>query len=153
MTTAPNTTTPVTPLGQGSGIGDMVGFHLQLAQGAVCRHFADCLEELRLTQKQLLALWLVAEYPGLAQTGLGQHMHMDRASTMAIVNRLQARGFVVRGKSAADGRKQSLHISQAGAAALAKARQAMAEHEGWLKARYTAKEVAVLIELLMRLHG
>ena len=140
-------------IGGCGGIGEVVGFHLLLAQGAVNRHLGESLAELELTQKQVMALWLVGEHPGTAQTGLGQHMRMDRASTMAIVNRLQGRGLVERGKSASDGRKQALHLTAAGRAMLDKARQALASHEAWLKARYTDREVAVLIELLARLHG
>ena len=77
---------------------------------------------------------------------------MDRATTMAIVNRLEARGLLVRGKSETDGRKQTLNLTPAGCDMLKVAKQAILEHETWLKSRFTDKEIAKLIELLTRIH-
>jgi len=79
-------------------------------------------------------------------------MRMDRATTMAIVNRLQERGYLVRRKSKTDRRKQALSLTAAGRAALRTAKAAIRQHELWLKSRFTDKEVAKLIELLTRIH-
>lgn len=144
-----------TPDAEADDIGEMrniVGFHIRLAHGAVYRHFTEAFADLGLTQKQVGVLWLVDDHPGIAQTGLANRMRMDRATTMAIVNRLQDRGFLERGKSMSDGRKQTLNLTDEGRKALAVAKTAIAEHEEWLKSRYTAAEVKKLIELLSRLH-
>lgn len=145
-----------TPAGEGADdigeIRDIVGFHIRLAYGTVYRHFTETFSDLDLTQKQVSVLWLVDDHPDIAQTGLAQRMRMDRATTMAIVNRLEARGYLVRGKSETDGRKQTLNLTDAGRAALVVAKQAIREHEDWLKRRYSPAEVATLIELLTRLH-
>ena len=133
-------------------IHDIVGFHLRLAHGAVYRHFTESFADLNLTQKQVSMLWLIDDHPGIAQAGLAQRMRMDRATTMAIVNRLQARDLLVRAKSQTDGRKQALMLTDEGRAMLCRAKAAIREHEEWLKSRYTAREVGVLIELLTRLH-
>jgi DNA-binding MarR family transcriptional regulator len=123
-----------------------------LAHGAAYRHFTETFADLGLTQKQVSVLWLVDDHPGIAQTGLAARMRMDRATTMAIVNRLQARGYLERGKSTSDARKQTLHLTDAGRAALIEAKEAIRQHEDWLKSRYTKAEVNKLIELLSRLH-
>jgi DNA-binding MarR family transcriptional regulator len=133
-------------------IGSIVGFHLRLAHGAVYRHFTETFADLGLTQKQVSILWLIDDHPEIAQTDLARLMRMDRATTMAIVNRLQARDLLVRGKSALDGRKQTLQLTKDGEAILSDAKTAIAEHEAWLKARFSAAEVAKLIELLARIH-
>lgn len=133
-------------------IRDIVGFHLRLAHGAVYRHFTESFAELGLTQKQVSVLWLVDDHPGIAQTGLAQRMRMDRATTMAIVNRLEARALLERGKSETDGRKQTLNLTEGGRAMLGIAKDAIRAHEEWLKSRYTPREVTLLIELLTRLH-
>ena len=147
---------PTTPHVEGDEdigeIRDIVGFHIRLAYGAVYRHFTETFAHLDLTQKQVSVLWLVDLHPDIAQTGLAQLMRMDRATTMAIVNRLQARGFLVRGQSPEDGRKQTLNLTDAGRAMLATAQEAIIEHERWLKSRFTEQEVASLIELLTRIH-
>ncbi|WP_235506808.1 MarR family winged helix-turn-helix transcriptional regulator [Altererythrobacter sp. Root672] len=134
------------------GLDGVVGFHLRLAHGAVYRHFTETFANLDLTQKQVSALWLAAEEPGISQVELGRKLSMDRATTMTIVNRLQDRDFMRRERSDSDGRKQALHVTQAGLAALDEAKVCIAEHENWLKARFTAAEVEKLVEMLTRIH-
>ena len=77
---------------------------------------------------------------------------MDRATTMAIINRLQDRKYLVRGKSPTDGRKQTLNLTSHGREALVRAKAAINEHEAWLKSRFTDKETRQLIEMLVRIH-
>ena len=133
-------------------IRNIVGFHLRLAYGAVYRHFTETFAHLGLTQKQVSLLWLVDDHAGIAQTGLAQRMRMDRATTMAIVNRLQSKGYLVRRKSKTDARKQALSLTVPGRKALLRAKGAIEQHEQWLKARFTQQEVARLLELLTRIH-
>ncbi|MFM2099168.1 MAG: hypothetical protein RLZZ366_707 [Pseudomonadota bacterium] len=133
-------------------IQDILGFHIRLAYGTVYRHFMETFADLDLTQKQVSVLWLVDDHPDIAQTDLALRLRMDRATTMAIVNRLQARKFLVRGKSPTDGRKQTLNLLAEGKVALTLAKQAIAEHEAWLKSRFLPKEVEKLIEMLARIH-
>lgn len=133
-------------------LGSIVGFHIRLAHGATYRHFTETFSHLELTQKQVSVLWLVDDHPDISQSDLAQRMRMDRATTMAIVNRLQARGYLVRGKSSDDGRKQTLNLTDSGRAALSVAKEAIAEHERWLKSRFTDREVDQLIEMLSRIH-
>ncbi len=133
-------------------IRKIVGFHIRLAHGAVYRHFTETFARLDLTQKQVAALWLVGDHPDIAQTGLCQRMRMDRATTMAIVNRLAAKGYLVRRKSRSDGRKQALNLTLRGRKALARAKVAIRQHERWLKSRFSETEVSQLIGLLARIH-
>jgi DNA-binding MarR family transcriptional regulator len=133
-------------------IRNIVGFHIRLAHGAVYRQFTETFDHLELTQKQVSVLWLVGDHPDIAQTQLAQRMRMDRATTMAIVNRLQSKGYLVRGKSKVDRRKQTLNLTDGGRRALRTAKGAIRQHEQWLTSRFTDKEVAKLIELLTRIH-
>jgi DNA-binding MarR family transcriptional regulator len=133
-------------------IRNIVGFHIRLAYGAVYRHFTETFADLDLTQKQVSVLWLVDDHPDIAQTDLSNRMRMDRATTMAIVNRLESRRYLVRGKSISDGRKQTLNLTHLGRKALVTAKAAIRQHEHWLKSRFTVREVAKLIELLTRIH-
>jgi DNA-binding MarR family transcriptional regulator len=143
------------PEARGEALGSLdtiLGFHIRLAHGAVYRHFAETFAGLELTQKQVSVLWLVEEQPGIAQVELGQRLRMDRATTMTIVNRLQARAFLRRERSPSDRRKQALFLTQSGANALAHAKRSIASHESWLKGRFTADEIEKLVEMLARIH-
>ena len=139
--------------GDAGGVGPIDGnltFQLRLAHGTALRHFTDTFADLELTQQQLSVLWLVNDHPGIAQTDLARRLNMDRATMMAIVNRLQARTFVRRDRSATDGRKQALHLEAEGEAMLARARIAIARHEAWARRRFSPREVQVLTDLLAR---
>ncbi len=141
------------PMTSDSGsVADILGFHIRLAHGAVYRHFTETFSELGLTQKQVSVLWLVHDHPGIAQADLGRRLQMDRATVMAIVNRLQERDLIGRGASMVDRRRQMLTLTPAGGVALAQARAAIREHEAWLKDRFSAAEVRMLIALLSRIH-
>ncbi len=144
--------TPPADDGDVGAISGILGFHIRLAHGAVYRHFTETFAELDLTQKQVSVLWLVDDHPGIAQTDLSRRLRMDRATTMAIVNRLQTRDLLRRGASPTDGRKQTLSLTPIGETALMQAKKAVSEHEQWLKSRFTAKETEKLIELLTRIH-
>lgn len=137
------------------GIGelaDIVGFHIRLAHVAVYRHFTEAFSDIELTQKQVSVLWLVDDHPGISQIAVGQRLQMDRATTMTIVNRLQDRGFLRRERSTSDARKQALFLTPEGSKALVTAKRCIAEHEAWLKNRFTPDEVKKLVEMLARIH-
>jgi DNA-binding MarR family transcriptional regulator len=146
----------ITPIEHDDGdigaIKDIVGFHIRLAHGACYRHFTETFTQLELTQKQVSVLWLIDDHPGISQIDLGQRLRMDRATTMTIINRLQARHYLRRERSATDGRKQALYLEKPGEAALVDAKRAIQDHEAWVKTRFTEKEVKTLVELLTRIH-
>ena len=133
-------------------LADIVGFHIRLAHVAVYRHFTETFCDLDLTQKQVSVLWLVDDHPGISQIAVGQRLQMDRATTITIVNRLQERGYLRRERSTSDARKQALYLTEAGLAALATAKGCIAEHEAWLKGRFSPDEVKKLVEMLARIH-
>ncbi len=133
-------------------IQNILGFHIRLAYGTTYRHFTEQFAHLDLTQKQVSVLWLIDDHPDIAQTDLAKRLRMDRATTMAIINRLQARHYLVRGASLADKRKQTLNLTKEGQTALIVAKKAIEAHEAWLKSRFTVREVERLIELLTRIH-
>lgn len=143
------------PRGDDSGLGaidDIVGFHIRLAHGAAYRHFTETFCELGLTQKMVSVLWLIGDHPGVAQADLSRQLQMDRATTMAIINRLEARDLLTRATSTTDRRRQSLELTTQGDDALLEARHCIIEHETWLKSRFTKRETALLISLLRRIH-
>src|SRR6478735_6416380 len=140
------------PADELGGLNDILGLRIRLAHGAVYRHFTETFAALDLTQKQVSTLWLVNDNPGISQIDLGGRLRMDRATTMTIVNRLQDRAYMRRERSTSDGRKQALFLTEQGCAALVEAKAAIGEHEAWLKARFSAEEIEILVEMLSRIH-
>lgn len=135
------------------GLAGLLGFHLRLAHVAMYRDFASALAKLDLTQKQCAVLQLVAANPGVSQVDLAATLGSDRATMMALVDRLEQRELIVRRRSAADRRRQELTLTPEGQKMLARANRAIAAHERNFTARFPPEELAALLDALKRIHG
>src|SRR6185312_7164884 len=103
-------------------------FHLRMASAAIARDFAAVMQGLDLTQKQYAVLELIDANTGVSQIDLATTLGTDRATMMAIVDRLDARRLLTRRRSASDGRRQELQLTAAGTRLLADARRRAASH-------------------------
>jgi DNA-binding MarR family transcriptional regulator len=129
----------------------LLGYRLRRAQGAMHRDFMAAVASLDLTQKQAATLWLINSNPGVAQVAVAAALGMDRATTMAIVDRLEDRRLVIRQRSRTDRRRQELYLTPAGQSALRKAKARIAKHEERFKSLFTAAELESLLTALQRL--
>lgn len=136
-----------------AGLDQLLGYRLRRAQGAVHRNYLATLGEVKLTQKQTAVLWLVTSNPGVAQGAIGAALGMDRATTMALVNRLEERGLLTRSRSRVDARRRELHATVAGRRLLDQARGRIARHEALVKDSFSATELRMLQNLLERLQS
>lgn len=134
------------------GLPELLGFQLRLAHVAMYRDFMTALADLDLTQKQCATLQLIYANPGVSQVDLAATLGTDRATMMAMVDRLEQRGFVVRRRSVADRRRQELNLTDAGQEMVVRARHAIAQHERHFTARFTASELKALMNALGRIH-
>ena len=132
------------------GLDDMLGFQLRLAYIAISRQFAAAMAQIDLTQKQTGVLWLIGANAGVSQIALATELGMDRASMMAIVDRLEGRGLVVRERSQSDGRRQELYVTPKGRRTLSQCRTAIAKHERVITERFSEQELAELMRALKR---
>lgn len=130
----------------------LLGFHLRMASAAIARDFAAAMQGLDLTQKQYAVLELIDANTGVSQIDLATTLGTDRATMMAIVDRLDARRLLTRRRSASDGRRQELQLTAAGTRLLADARLRVASHEQRFTAALGRRSVA-LIALLREIYG
>jgi DNA-binding MarR family transcriptional regulator len=133
-------------------LGHLLGFHLRMAHVAIYRDFAETMEELALTQKQLAVMELIAANPGTSQIDLAHTLGTDRATMMALVNRLAARDLIERRPSSADRRRQELHLTKAGRAVLTQARKLIDIHERRFIALFSHDEMDALLVALKRIY-
>lgn len=136
---------------QHNRLDDNTGYHLRRAYVAVRRHFEQAVARYDLTQKQTGVIWLIDANPGVSQIALANELNMDRASMMAIVDRLEERSLIVRKRSAEDGRRQELYTTAKGRKTLAQAKTAVAAHEKWLASHFSKAELHSLVEGLKKL--
>jgi len=128
-----------------------LGYRLRRAETAMHRHFIAALADLGLTQKQAATLWLINSNPGVAQVSVAAALDMDRATMMAIVDRLEERSLVIRKRSADDRRRQELYLTPAGQSTLRKAKARIAKHEERFTSLFTTAELEFLLSALQRL--
>jgi len=136
-------------LGQLDGV---LGFHVRMASAAIYRDFAASMSALDLTQKQVAVLELVTNNAHVSQIDLAAALGTDRATMMALIDRLEARGIIERRPSQTDKRRQILSLTAEGRAVLAKAREAVAAHERRFTSRYDPAELETLVAGLKRLY-
>lgn len=131
----------------------LLGFHLRMASAAIARDFAATLEDLGLTQKQCAVLELIAANPQVSQIDMAATLGMDRATMMAVVDRLDARGLLVRTASQRDRRRQELTLSETGVGLLRDARRLIAQHEKRFLDRLGPMRTETLMQLLPLIYG
>lgn len=148
----PSAEEPVAPGLDFDGLETLPGFHLRQAQGVMHRRIIEVLGKVDLTQKQAATLWLIGANPGSSQIGLGGALRMDRATTMAIVDKLEGRGLVVRQRSKIDRRRHELYLTPAGQKLLVKVKGVIREHEAQFASRFNEAELQILVTLLQRIY-
>ena len=131
----------------------LLGFHLRMASAAVARDFAATLDALGLTQKQCAVLELIAANPQVSQIDMAAALGMDRATMMAVVDRLDDRGLVLRAASQRDRRRQELTLSEPGLTLLREARRRIARHERRFLDRLGPERAARLMQLLPAIYA
>jgi DNA-binding MarR family transcriptional regulator len=126
----------------------LLGYRLRRAQGAMHRDYLAAVAGSDLTQKQTATLWLIGANPGVAQVSVAAALGMDRATMMALTDRLEARGLVVRKRSRIDRRRQELYLPLAGEKALRKVKARVLEHEARFKRLFEPAELQALLSAL-----
>jgi DNA-binding MarR family transcriptional regulator len=128
----------------------LLGYQLRRAQGAMHRDFMAAVSDFGLTQKQAAALWLIQANGGVSQVEVAAALGMDRATMMAVTDRLEDRGFVTRKRSLTDRRRQELHLTSTGQSTLRKCKLRIAEHEEKFREMFTVSELAALLGALKK---
>lgn len=130
---------------------DSVGYHVRRVQLANFRNFARHVRKPKATPTQFTMLVLIDANPGMSQVELGAILDMDRATTMTVVDKLEARKWVVRRRSTVDRRKHELVLTAQGEIALGAMKKAVDEHEAEFASRLTQREKGELVRLLKKL--
>ncbi|TPJ36492.1 MarR family transcriptional regulator [Mesorhizobium sp. B2-8-3] len=134
-------------------LNDLTGFHLALAQIAVYRDFCRSLAPLEITQKQFAVLEMIFQNSDVSQIDIAQALGTDRATMMALVDRLDQRGFIERRQSPHDKRRQELRLTPAGIEIRNIAKDLIHEHEKALFSPLSVKEMVALVGSLRKIYS
>ncbi|NOI80671.1 MarR family transcriptional regulator [Vibrio tubiashii] len=100
---------------------NQVCFPLYSASNAVIRTYRPLLDSLDLTYSQYLVMMVLWESDGISVKDIGARLHLDSGTLTPLLKRLEAKGFVVRGRSELDERVRVLKLSEEGRGLKAKA--------------------------------
>ena len=130
---------------------DLIGYNLRKAQTAVFQDFSSSLRDCNITPGQFGVLVLVQANVGLNQTTLGNALGIDRSTVVAVIDKLEARGFVERTPARSDRRSYALQLSPQGANLLRRAQNMVAKHEKRISKGLSKSDQLQLISLLQKL--
>lgn len=130
---------------------ELVGYQLRRAQLAVFAHFMRHVGDGQVTPGQFGVLTLIAANPALNQSQLARALGIDRSSVVAVIDRLQQRGLVIRVPSVNDRRANMLRLSAEGERLLRRMKRAVRAHEASVLAELSPAERTGLMALLSRL--
>ncbi|MEK9645496.1 MAG: MarR family transcriptional regulator [Alphaproteobacteria bacterium] len=131
---------------------DLIGFNLRCAQLAVFQHFNATVGKDQISAPQFGTLLLIEANPGISQSAVAEALRFDRSTLVQIIDRLEARDYVVRKVSARDRRSNALELTDTGAAALKELKETALAHEARVAENLIDAERAELIALLQKLY-
>jgi len=131
----------------------LIGYNLKRAYMIVQSDFRRTLGEDGFSPREFSALSLVVQFPNVTQTGLAKMLGIERSGLVAIVDALQRRGLVTRGRVPGDRRVQALMPTKAGIKVMAEAKAAVIVHEEQLFAEFSAEERQTLMTLLQKIRA
>jgi len=131
----------------------LLGFNIRRAQIALWRDFNKNVAEGEVRPGVFSSLLLASANPGIAQIEIANHLGIDKASVVALIDRLENAGWVQRKRSTEDRRRQGIFLTAGGVKAFKSLKKEMIEHERKFVERFSEAERKTLIALLQRLHA
>ena len=133
----------------------LLGYMLRRTQSAVFGDFVATFSKASeaLTPGEFGLLVLVDRNAGLSQMALARALGIDRSTLVPILDRLQARGLLMRHRSPTDGRTHALALTPTGEKALARFARLVRAHEKRIASGLSSAETRTLIELLEKVHS
>lgn len=122
-----------------------LGFRMRLAERAIHKAFV---QSVGMTPVQYSLFALVAHNEGLPQGLIGEALNLDRATTMAIMERLDSAGLIERRKSLVDRRRHALYLTAKGKKILVETERRVQETDNAFKQKLNAKELSEFIRCL-----
>lgn len=110
-------------------LSERLGYVLRRAQVAVFRDFFNTFEPYDIKPAQYSILTIIERNPGLKQTQVADALGIKRTNFVAMIDELEARGWVRRDESPGDRRSYALVLTAQGEALVPKLHAKSEEHE------------------------
>ncbi|MCB5363859.1 MarR family transcriptional regulator [Pusillimonas sp. CC-YST705] len=131
-------------------LADSLAYQIKQTQVRCYEMLFELLGPQSLSPGRMTALSLIGNYPGIKQSELAEHLRVNRASVVKVIDSLQALGFVERGSIPGDRRSHALAVTPAGVAELQRLTQLIHKHEAMIATELTLDERDMLMGLLAK---
>jgi len=131
----------------------LLGFNLRRAHLCSWRQYVAVIGENNIRPGLFSLLVLVGSNPGIAQIELGTHLGIDKASIVALLDRLEKDGMLDRRRCTRDRRRQGIYLTEQGAGALEKLIVQVRALERQMASRFTRSEFEQFISYLQRFYS
>lgn len=145
-----NTEKPSTTEVDMSVLESKLGYQIRIADRALSRDF---FQNVGMTPVQFSVFSLVATNENLSQVAVGEALSMDRASTMAIVHKLELAGLLERRQSPHDRRMHALQLTAKGKKQFTEVNKRVTAHDNRFADRLSAAEMKTFLKCIKKLRG
>lgn len=129
-------------------LADSLAYQIKQTQVRCYEMLFELLGPESLSPGRMTALSLIGNHPGIKQSELAEHLRVNRASVVKVIDSLQAMGYVERGSMPGDRRSHALIATPAGVAELQRMTQLIRQHETMIASELTPAERDRLMQLL-----
>ncbi|HHX82522.1 MAG TPA: winged helix-turn-helix transcriptional regulator [Pseudomonadaceae bacterium] len=127
-----------------------IGFQLRMTDRMVNKEFAH---DVGMTPVQFSVFSLVATNPDLSQVEIAEALGMDKASTMAVVHKLEVAGLIRCEIASHDKRMHALQLTPTGKRRFPQTNRKVIAHEDAFSNRLTKKEQEALFVYLAKIRA
>jgi DNA-binding MarR family transcriptional regulator len=130
---------------------ELLGYNVRSAQLALQRDFARTMAGSDVGPAVFGLMVLAGANPGIAQIQIARHLNIDKASVVALVDRLEESDWVLRRRSTEDRRRHGLFLTAEGLRQLKTLKRQMKLREQAIAELFNQDERRQLISLLQRI--
>lgn len=130
----------------------LLGYNLRRANQASWRTYVSFIGENKIRPGLFSLLCLVRFNAGIAQIELGTHLGVDKASIVALLDRLERAGLIERRRSTRDRRRQGISLTQAGETEFDSLMIQVRQLERHMASRFNKQEIEQFLGFLHRMY-
>src|SRR5579871_3291069 len=119
----------------------LLGYNLRRANQSSWRTYVSFIGENKIRPGLFSLLILTRANPGIAQIELGTHLGVDKASIVALLDRLERAGLIERRRSTRDRRRQGIFLTESGSVELEILTAQVRQLERQMASRFTKAEL------------
>jgi len=131
----------------------LLGYNIRRASQVSWRTYVSSIGENKLRPGLFSLLCLVRANSGIAQIELGTHLGVDKASIVALLDRLERAGLIERRRCTRDRRRQGIFLTDAGSGELEAMMTKVRRIERHMTSRFNKAELDQFLEYLQRLYS